>query len=78
MGNVCGQDSQSTIVAAETPELAEDAVDAIVLEYEELPHITNLYEALDPNPEISIDPSKGQSVQSMTLIHGLRSAVWMW
>ena len=30
------------IVAAETPELAEDAVDAIVLEYEELPHITNL------------------------------------
>lgn len=49
------------IVAAETPELAEDAVDAIVLEYEELPHITNLYEALDPNPESIIDPSKGQS-----------------
>ena len=48
------------IVAAETPELAEDAVDAIELEYEELPHILDVYEALDPNPESIIDPNKGR------------------
>ncbi|MCR5666687.1 MAG: xanthine dehydrogenase family protein molybdopterin-binding subunit [Eubacterium sp.] len=48
------------IVAAETPELAEDAVDAIELEYEELPHILDVYEALDPNPKSIIDPEKGR------------------
>ena len=34
------------IVAAETVEQAEDAVDAIVLEYEQLPHILTVQEAL--------------------------------
>ena len=47
------------IVAAETVELAEDAVDAIVLEYEQLPHILDVHEALDPNPKSVIDPASG-------------------
>lgn len=48
------------IVAAETLELAEDAIEAIELEYEELPFITNVYEALDPNPKSIIDPFSGR------------------
>lgn len=48
------------IIAAATPELAEDALDAIVLEYEELPHILDVFGALDPNPESIIDPAAGR------------------
>ena len=48
------------IVAAETVELAEDAVNAIELEYEQLPHILNVYEALEPNPKSVIDPASGR------------------
>lgn len=48
------------IIAAETPELAEEAMEAIEMEYEELPHILNVYEALEPNPESVIDPLAGR------------------
>ncbi|HHX38047.1 MAG TPA: xanthine dehydrogenase family protein molybdopterin-binding subunit [Clostridiaceae bacterium] len=48
------------IVAAETLELAEDAIEAIELEYEQLPHILTVHEALDPNPKSVIDPFSGR------------------
>ena len=47
------------IVAAESLELAEDAMNAIELEYEQLPHVLNLHEALEPNPKSIIDPASG-------------------
>ena len=49
------------IIAADTLEHAEDALEAIDLEYEELPHVLNVYEALDPNPKSVVDPNHGRS-----------------
>lgn len=48
------------IVAAETVALAEEALEAIEFEYETLPFITNVYEALEPNPKSVIDPDSGK------------------
>ena len=44
------------LVAAETEELAQQAVDLIDVEYEVLPHVLDYYEAIKPNPVAVIDP----------------------
>lgn len=44
------------LVAAETEELAEKAVDLIDVEYEVLPHVLNYAEAIQPHPAAVIDP----------------------
>ena len=50
------------IVAAETEDQAEDAVDAIEVEYEVLPFASSLEQAMAPNPpDLSTSGSEGMS-----------------
>lgn len=44
------------LVAAESLLQAEEAIDAIEVEYERLPHVTNYYDAVQPKPVSIIDP----------------------
>lgn len=43
-------------VAAETPEIAEEAIDLIEVEYEELPAVFDAEEAMKPNPPAIVHP----------------------
>ena len=44
------------LVCAETEEIAEEALELIEVEYEQLPHVLNYKEAIDPNPVSVVDP----------------------
>lgn len=44
------------LVAAESEEIADEAVEAIETEYEVLPFVSDYYAAMDPNPVSVIDP----------------------
>lgn len=47
-------------VAAESPEIAEEAIGRIAVEYEKLPEVLDAEEAMLANPRVVVDPQLGQ------------------